>query len=289
MLTRNQRKALSRQVSRDLPWCERLFSAIDGGRSIGSLLLRMFTVRKSILECDAHEPLPLKDARLRQLLDAGFNIAHFRSWLRQKLDLTQLRELFEKYPSLSLRTFSEEWNNEPPPRLPVLYDQRQWEKIKEFCSINNRSYHTLVNECIPLADSEYCGNIILMKDYYVAVFFNGSGTPRYIDDEIAENTLSASVSVLQNRYGAEIPAWAPESLGDIIDRLRTFLFVRRPVAVEFSKYPYPVGILRTNTVYWEWRGGALSDVEALKEYLMRTECFQISAHLNAGGKHASKQ
>ncbi len=210
---------------------------------------------KEAVEGSAAVIFPLKDARLNELVRAGFNCPRFRSWPRGKLDLQELREFRELLrvarQGISLRNFREEKILEPTPMLPVAYDQTDWAFIEKFCTEHNRNFHTLVNEGLPLNDSEFAGKILLRSDEtYTVSCFEGYGTPRFVDDGTAK-----SVKVYHQKFGLRPPEGIPESVEALVLRLKSFRENFRPMIIEFSVYPYDVGIQKQKTILWEWRSG----------------------------------
>lgn len=260
--TRNQRRAFGRIV-RNLG-AGRIMRAIDGAPRLGSWLTSL--LQKAPTENSQRQFLPLKHIRLQQLVDRGFNYVDFRFWLRGELNILELKKFFDVHGSISLRTFTEERVDQETPKLPVAYDMHDWDSILEFCMCHNRQYHTLVNQSLPLQHSRMAGNIVIDGDWVTLNAFEGYGTPRDVDERVSR------LKIHQGMFGEAMAEWVPRELVELTAQLRDFQPIR-PVTFEYSFYPYPVGVLRTPIVLWEWRGGSAYD--------LRT----IIARLLAGSRH----
>ncbi len=251
--TRNQRRGFGRYIRTHFPGATRFIRAADGHTVLGTWISRMLLAPNEKLV--APQMLPLKHVRLQELADAGFNCPDFRFWLRNQLRLPELEAFYKKQGSISLRTVTEENPLEETPKLPVAYDVSDWGSIAHFCGRYNRQYHTLVNEALPLRDSIYAGNIVLLDSRrYLISYFEGYGTPRDVDDKTSE------LNVFLRAFGVEAPNWIPESIRMLGERFEGFRPDFRPMTIEFSLYPYPVGILRQSEIFWEWRGGSTHDL-----------------------------
>jgi hypothetical protein len=218
--------------------------------------------------------LPLKHERLGHLAGAGFNVAPYAAWPRNELKLDELWKFFDRHGVVSLRNFTEESASPhaPSPRLPVLYEQRDWDAVASFCIEHNRRYHTLVNQTIPLDDSVYAGNLVLLPGgQYVISYFSGRGTPRDVDDKANEAPLELRMFIRE--HGAPLPPDVPSELRLIGEKALEFLPARRPITLEFSVYPYPVGTLGHCEVFWEWRAGSMNDLFVL----LKGVCEQSSS------------
>lgn len=197
---------------------------------------------------------PLKHERLNQLLQSGINVAPFICFAPGKLDEITLRNFFEKYGKISCRHFYADESKKFA--CPVLYEQTDWWKIIEFVREHNKTYYTLCNEAIALQDSTYAGNIIfhIGDRSYTVEYFEGYGTPRDI-----EKKNQNQIRIFQKVFGEPAPNDAPQALKELVARLGSFkkLTEIRPLVMEFSLYPYPIGINKVNYVCWEWRRGWL--------------------------------
>ena len=268
--TRHERQAFGRRLRGLGTNLFNLFRAADSPSPLRNWLGQMLLKNAA---ATSEQLLPLKHVRLQELADAGFNCADFRFWPKNKLDVAELREFWQKQGRISLRNFREETALEQTPKLPVAYDRSDWSAILDFCRRYNREYHTLVNEALPLKDSLYAGNIILLdEEHYVVSYFEGYGTPRDVDDK-----EHPELKVYVRKFGVAVPSWAPELFAELAAKLQSFRTCFRPMTVEFSAYPYPVGICRRQEVFWEWRGGAAHDLSAVVARLLeRVESCELA-------------
>ncbi|MEY4722737.1 MAG: hypothetical protein RLZZ324_250 [Candidatus Parcubacteria bacterium] len=276
--TRNQRRAFGRFIMKHFPEGWRLTRFADGHAVIGNWLSRAFVGTPPVAPQPQH--LPLKHTRLADLEHAGFNVADHRAWLRGELDEPALEAFLRQHGSISLRNFREETPGEPTPKLPVEYEQTDWHHVREFCREYNRQYHTLVNQALPLGESLYAGNVILMDDArYVVSYFQGYGTPRDVDA-----TPNGKLNVFMRSFG-DAPPHVPEGLRDIGERFKTFLPQHRPMTIEFSIYPHAVGRLRRPEIFWEWRGGSTQDLHTVIARLLdRVSAYDVALHVPALNK-----
>ncbi|MBI2109384.1 MAG: hypothetical protein HYT93_04425 [Parcubacteria group bacterium] len=251
--TRNQRRAFGRFINKHFKSATRIIRVADGHAIIGSWLARLLLRKSSNYSLE--RMLPLKHLRLQELAHAGFNCADFRFWLRNELSVEELTVFFARHGRISLRNFTEEDPLKETPKLPVAYDVDSIDTVLRFCNKHNENYHTLVNEALPLKDSLLAGNIVLLDNArYLVSYFKGYGTPRDVDEKTSE------LHVFLRRFGSRAPDWAPESLRLLGDQLASFRSDFRPMTIEFSLYPYPVGVLKRSEVLWEWRGGSTHDL-----------------------------
>src|SRR3989344_1739234 len=103
---------------------------------------------------------PLKHERLKQLENAGFNVAPFVCFPPKRLDPTKLKKFFEKYKrknGISLRHFHEDETRFF--KCPVEYEVKDWEFALRFCQEHNKQFYSLCNEAILLGNSIFGGNI----------------------------------------------------------------------------------------------------------------------------------
>lgn len=224
--------------------------------------------------------LPLKHLRLQELADSGFNCPDFRFWLRGTLNIAELREFLKIHKKISLRNFTEENVLAETPKLPVAYGKNDWNFIEEFCGRNNTQYHTLVNQFLPPDESLLAGNIILLDDTRYAVScFEGPGTPRDVDDKVSE------LKVCQRKFNEPPPKWVPETLKNLVSKLKTFRPDFRPMTIEFSIYPYAVGMLSRPEILWEWRGGSAHDLyTVISRLLENADSHELTLALLASNK-----
>lgn len=273
--SRNQRRAYGRWLRKKFGLTLKLMRSADSPSVVGSWLAKIagketFLGTKALL-------LPPKHIRLQELADAGFNCPESRFWLRGRLDIQELAEFFDKHHRISLRNFTEETVGEETPKLPVAYDQSDWGSIVEFCRRHNRAYHTLVNRALPLGDSALAGNIILDAKRYFVCYFEGYGTPRDVDDKVSE------LRVYMRQFGSKGPQWIPE-LDILAEDLGAFHPELRPLTVEFSLYPYPVGIQNTSVIFWEWRSGSYYDLSTiLMNLLEHADSHDLKMTFPSGG------
>lgn len=255
--TRNQRRAFGRIIQR--LGVGHIMCAIDGAPRVGSWLGRI--MQRIPDEAPQRQLLPLKHIRLRELANQGFNYVDFRFWLRNTLNISELKEFFETHGSISLRTFTEERLDQETPKLPVAYSMRDWDSILEFCVRNNHQYHTLVNQSLPLEHSLLAGRIVIDGKWVSLDAFEGYGTPRDADERISR------LKVHQGTFGDPMSDWVPQELAEVAVRLRDFQPIL-PVTFEYSLYPYPIGVRKTPIVLWEWRGGSAYDLRAMISRLL---------------------
>lgn len=225
---------------------------------------------------------PLKSVRLQQLSDAGFNVADFVCFepnaLRRRQD--ELRAFLKKHGRISCRHFHADESKYY--KCPVLYDTDDIEAILAFCLANNEgnngakvAYYTLCNQALTLGDSIYAGNILIRSDREYAVeFFKGKGTPRDIEAKNADEIV-----YFERQFGKPMPSDIPDEIQSLRHSLSRFAetLAIKPVIIEFSIYPYPVGRNQTEAICWEWRQGWL-------HYAM-----QHNRHLVAENKRLRKE
>ncbi len=267
-----RRKVLSRIADRDFPEIRAQFKAVENPGLIKNFLAEILTrpnISNPVVE------VPLKNTRLQQLADAGFNYVDFRFWPKGQLNLSELEKFFGFYGKLSLRNFTEEKYGDPSPRLPVMYNVGQLSLVRSFCLENNKSYHTLVNEVLPLEDSVCSGNLVLWDDQsYLVSCIRGYGTPRDVDEK------DAPLLVFMGSFGERTPDWTPPFITDMADSLHNFLPKLRPITIEFSLYPYEVGQLKRKEVFWEWRGGSLYDINVMAAHcLTQSNSYEIRINM----------
>lgn len=214
--TGSQREAIARILKK--LGIINITKAADGPSPLGHLIGNLF--RKRNIVVPKIQLLPLKNIRIQQLVDAGFNCPAFQSWPRGGLKLEELRSFWKKYSRVSLRNYREENILEETPKLPVVYDQDDWNFIADFCRRYNEEYHTLVNEALPLKDSLTAGNIVLLDaERYAVVYFEGYGTPRDVDTD----EKSSKLKMYLRRFGVKPPEWVPEGVQKPIGQLQKFL------------------------------------------------------------------
>lgn len=196
---------------------------------------------------------PLKHIRLEQLYKAGFNIPNFIYFPPRKLNLDTLKSFFEEHKVISCRHFHTDESKYFA--CPVIYEIGDWKTIQDFCLQNNKKFYSLCNEALPLQDSTYAGVILLLdRRNYVVEYFEGFGTPRDIESKSAEE-----LRVFKREFGKPLPSETPKSLVEIAGRFYNFLPEERPISLEFSIYPYRVGKLHRQEIFWEWRKGWIHD------------------------------
>ena len=198
---------------------------------------------------------PLKDRRLEQLYEAGFNVADFICFppraLRSRED--ELRSFLAKHGRISCRHFHEDESKHY--KCPVLYDEADIEKILAFCQEHNKTYYTLCNQAFTLSDSIFAGNILIRsKREYAIEYFSGEGTPRDI-----EAIDPARIKYFERKFGNPMPSDIPDAIQSLRVSLNNFAETLQitPVIIEFSIYPYPIGRRESHTICWEWRKGWL--------------------------------
>ncbi len=199
---------------------------------------------------------PLKHHRLQSLLEKGANIADFVCFAPNEFNERKARDFFEKHRKVSVRHFHE--NEKEVFKCPVLYDVTDFKTVSEFAKENNRKFYTLINQSIAVEDSLFCGTIFWIDDglhdrkFIMEIFF-GAGTPR----DIEKKNMSELLILTGPRF------WVEEQWGSYKDDLHKSLKMivehsyrltsMSPIIYEFSYYPYPVGKLERNLIYWEWR------------------------------------
>lgn len=191
---------------------------------------------------------PLKHIRLKQLYDAGFNIADFVYFPPGQLDLKLVRKLFEKHGRISLRHFhSEEYKHFACPFFP---EQDNWDTIQKLATEHNQEYHCLYNETIDPKDAIFTGCIVLEDDRtYFVEYFKGPGTPR----DIEHKTDADGLIRFRREIGIPMDSDTPEALKRFAACFRNFLPLTRPLLIEFQIYSYPIGLRQTHDIVWEWR------------------------------------
>jgi len=199
---------------------------------------------------------PLKHQRLELLLEKGANIADFVCFAPNEFDEKKARDFFEKHKKVSVRHFHE--NEKEVFKCPVIYDVADFKKVSEFAKENNKKFYTLINQSIAIEDSLFCGTILWIDDglrdrkFIMEIFF-GAGTPR----DIEKKNMSDLLILTGPRFWIEAPRSSHKddfhkTLKMIVEHSYR-LTSMRPIIYEFSYYPYPVGKLERNLIYWEWR------------------------------------
>lgn len=232
----------------------------------------------------ASEIYPLKNVRLEQLHQAGFNVADFICFLPRTLRgrEDELRAFLAKHGRISCRHFHADESRYF--KCPVLYDESDIEKVLAFCLEHNQTFYTLCNQALKLSDSIFAGNILIRsKREYAIEYFEGEGTPRDI-----EAIDPARIRYFERKFGAPMPSDVPEPIQNLrvsLNQFATELLVT-PVIIEFSVYPYPVGRMWSNAICWEWRKGWLHyamqhNINLMEEnHRLRVEVVDLSMELS---------
>ena len=213
---------------------------------------------------------PLKDKRLKQLYDAGFNIADFRCFPPHLLDPVELKKFFDRYKKkhgISLRHFHQDEKRFF--KCPVKYEVKDWQTALRFCQEHNQQFYSLINEAIPRNDSVYGGNIWLLDDRcFMVEYFEGPGSPR--------DTENKQLKHFRREIGQPLPEGTPPELVRLGSLFRNFIPDERPIVIEFNIYPYPVGKGKENIIIWEWRQGLLHETaETVQELLEEIERLKL--------------
>lgn len=189
---------------------------------------------------------PAKHLRLNELRESGLNIADFIYFPIAGFDEETAKKLFEKYSSVSVRTFA-------PSELlvhatPVKYEMTDFKVVEEFCKEQNREYNLLMNQAINLKDALITGKIawINSENFHVDYFY-GPGTPRYMDEDrqVALHTVTGNLKQ-QTRPDVD------ERILEVVEKTKTAIAHFRPIIFEFQIYPYEIGVLKQKTIFWEW-------------------------------------
>lgn len=210
----------------------------------------------------AQNPYPLKHIRLRQLYDAGFNIADFICFPPKELDPVKLRNFFNRFRNkngTSLRHFHQ--NETRFFKCPVKYEVKDWETALRFCQEHNQQFYTLVNEAFRVQDPIFGGNIWLLDNReFMVEYFNGPGTPR--------DTENKELMHFHREIGQPFPENTPPELARLGSLFHNFIPDQRPIVIEFNIYPYPVGKRRETSIVWEWRQGLLHETSEIVQALL---------------------
>jgi len=205
---------------------------------------------------------PLKHARLKQLYDAGFNIADFVCFAPGKLDPVRLKKFFDKYKDkhgVSLRHFHQDekryW------KCPVLFEVKDWKTALRFCQEHNKLFYSLINEGMPRTEALYAGNFLLIDDSIFVIEWGKGGSPRDLEDK-TPNTITG-------RMREPLPANTPLEFRPLPYLFSNFLPENRPIIIEFNIYPYAVGLRKNNLVVWEWRRGFNHETWEIAEELIQ--------------------
>ena len=191
---------------------------------------------------------PLKNVRLQQLYDAGFNIADFVCWPPGRLDLTELKTFFEKHNGrISLRHFpADEFMKHATPFFP---DQTDWDTIQKIAVEHNKDLYCLYNEVIAPSDAIFTANIILLDERnYKIEYFEGPGTPKDIERGTVKN-----LKIFERQIGVPMDPNVPEELKRAASYFKSFESTFRPVIIEYQIYPYAMGKRQSRDIAWEWR------------------------------------
>lgn len=194
---------------------------------------------------------PLKHMRLQQLEEAGFNTADFIFFPPNRADLGRVRKFFKKHGRISIRHYGEDENRFF--KCPVLYNQEDWSVIWQFINQNNKRFWTLCNQAIRLEDSQFAGNILLLDEKgrnFTVEYFEGPGTPRDM-----EHKSPSQLKCFRREFGKPFLGSIHQELISVAAQFRNFLPEQRPIVLEFSIYPYPIGKLQRHDIFWEWRLG----------------------------------
>lgn len=193
---------------------------------------------------------PPKDTRIRQLFDAGLNIVDFVHFGIRKYDSNVARAFFNKYGSVSIRTFADDESKEFA--TPVEYERDKFDQAERFCIEQNKTYHILMNQALKRADSVLWGNILWYDlSKFTVEYSDKPGTPRDIETSSMED-----LRVLHGDLSEYIFFESKDrQLMEVIRKTNLFLTSVRPIVIEFQLYPYPVGVLGEKWVFWEWRRG----------------------------------
>lgn len=156
-------------------------------------------------------------------------------------------EVFFKHGKISCRHFhADEFKKNA---CPFLRDVTDVEAAVAFCREHNQAYFSICNENLVTADSLFAGNIWLKDDRnYLIEYFEGKGTPRDL-----EHMRPEKIKRLTREIGQPMDPSAPEALKKIAFHFQKLVPHIRPIIVEFSIYPYPIGRRQTHEVCWEWR------------------------------------
>jgi hypothetical protein len=256
-----------------------MFTGADAPGPIHNLLGKI--VFKKPPEKPGIQLLPLKHMRLEQLAKAGFNVPNSKCFLRGELQrkekVEELLAFWTKWRRISLRSFREENVLEETPQLPVLYDTNDPRIILKFSLEHNQHYHTLAHQALPLVDSKYTGKIILLgNERHAAIYFEKYGTPRFLDEKDENKKPLPGLMAYRSASFSNMPEWVPEEIRGLAERLQSFYQEFRPMTVEFSIYPYSVGIYEEQEILWEWCGGSTYDLDKISAFLMeRAEEYQL--------------
>jgi len=212
---------------------------------------------------------PLKHIRLKQLLEKNLNIVDFIHFDPNAFDIASALAFFSRYKIVSVRHFHSDESKFF--KCPVKYEIKDFKVLEKFVRKHNKKFHTLINQTLQLKDSVFCGNILwyapthfvvlhgsgpitprditdVVDEKFLFEYFYGTGTPRDLEKKNRDEILIEEGSIFRFRP-------RESRLNKIVDQTYGFLSYFRPLIIEFSWYPYPVGILQDNVVYWEWRRG----------------------------------
>lgn len=194
---------------------------------------------------------PLKDRRLRQLDVMGLNIVDFIHFAPGEFNASQTREFFNIYGRVSARTFSS-FEHEVFSG-PIRYEMDTFKDVEDFCTANNRDYHILVNEAIPVKDALITGKIMWLDDLrYHIDYFLGRGTTRDVEnrggDLVAVDGVACRHEPLSRDAQTNI---ALSALVEKTKQVPEFLGTDS-VLLEFQIYPYRIGRRKEKLIFWEW-------------------------------------
>ncbi|OGN07345.1 MAG: hypothetical protein A3B86_01155 [Candidatus Yanofskybacteria bacterium RIFCSPHIGHO2_02_FULL_38_22b] len=196
---------------------------------------------------------PLKDIRLQQLHDSGFNVANFLCFPPHTLSgrEEELRVFLKKHGRISCRHFHDDEKTHF--KCPVLYDQTDIDVILKFCLEHNQTFYTLCNEAITLDDSICAGNILVLNEQtYFIEYFHGPGTPRDIESKGSDELKTFNRTIGQPAEGV------PPSEAVL------------KMAYEARKFnPYPIGKRQDNIICWGWRWGWLHYQLQANQFLLK--------------------
>ena len=181
----------------------------------------------------------------------GLNIVDFIHFAPGEFNASRAREFFKAYGRVSARTFSS-FEHEVFCG-PIKYEMERFEDVEKFCTQNNRDYHILVNEAIPVKDALITGKIMWLDDLrYHIDYFLGRGTARDVENRGGDLVAVEGVASRHEPLSSDAPT--NTALLALVEKTRQVpeFLGTDSILLEFQIYPYRIGRRKEKLIFWEW-------------------------------------